>query len=235
MLTIMSRAERLLQLMQVLRRHRAPVTGAALAHELGVSLRTLYRDIASLQAQGATIEGEAGVGYQLRPGFTLPPLMLSEEEIEALVLGSRWVAGHTDAVLAGAARDALAKIHAVLPPALRHELESNALLVPAGEPAPVEAATLASIRLAIRQERKLHLDYRDAAGSCSQRVVWPFAVGFFDQARVVPAWCEHRAGFRHFRIDRIVALQVQEERYPTRRQQLLKEWRQAQRIATAPD
>jgi predicted DNA-binding transcriptional regulator YafY len=83
----MSRAERLLQLMQVLRRHRVPASGADLARELGVSLRTLYRDIASLQAQGATIEGEAGVGYLLRPGFTLPPLMLSEEEIEALVLG----------------------------------------------------------------------------------------------------------------------------------------------------
>ena len=92
----MSRAERLLQLMQTLRRHRQPVTGKALAEELGISLRTLYRDIASLQAQGASIEGEAGLGYVLTPGFTLPPLMFSEEEIEALVLGSRWVAERTD-------------------------------------------------------------------------------------------------------------------------------------------
>src|SRR5205085_11795138 len=101
--------------MPILRRHRTPVPGAQLARDLGVSLRTLYRDIASLQAQGATIEGEAGLGYQLRPGFTLPPLMLSVAEIEALVLGSRWVAQRTDTELAQAARDALAKIHAVLP------------------------------------------------------------------------------------------------------------------------
>jgi predicted DNA-binding transcriptional regulator YafY len=226
----MSRAERLLQLMQLLRRQRAPASGAALARDLGVSLRTLYRDIASLQAQGAAIEGEAGVGYVLRPGFTLPPLMLSEQEIEALVLGSRWVARHTDAELAEAARNALAKIHAVLPPALRLELETNALLVP-GPPGTEPEPELADLRSAIRRERKLRLDYRDAAGAPSQRVVWPFALGFFEQRRVVAAWCEHRAGYRHFRVDRIAGLQVLEERYPRRRQELLKEWRAVEGIA----
>jgi predicted DNA-binding transcriptional regulator YafY len=230
----MSRAERLLALMQVLRRQRAPVGGAALAQELGVSLRTLYRDIVSLQAQGASIEGEAGVGYVLRPGFTLPPLMLSEEEIEALVLGSRWVAAHTDPELAEAARNALAKIHAVLPPALRHELESNALLVPAPH-APGPEALLASIRRAIRAQRKLRLDYRDAAGVPSERVVWPFALGFFEQTRMVAAWCERRAGYRHFRVDRIATLEVLQDRYPQQRQQLLKEWRATQRIAPPRD
>jgi predicted DNA-binding transcriptional regulator YafY len=230
----MSRAERLLALMQVLRRHREPVGGAALAQELGVSLRTLYRDIASLQAQGAAIAGEAGVGYVLRPGFTLPPLMLSEEEIEALVLGSRWVAAHTDPELAEAARNALAKIHAVLPPALRHELESNALLVPAPH-APGPEALLASIRRAIRAQRKLRLDYRDAAGAPSERVVWPFALGFFEQTRMVAAWCERRVGYRHFRVDRIATLEVLQDRYPRQRQQLLKEWRATQRIAPPRD
>lgn len=230
----MSRAERLLQLMQVLRRRREPAAGAALARELGVSLRTLYRDIASLQAQGASIEGEAGVGYVLRPGFTLPPLMLSEDEIEALVLGSRWVARHTDPQLADAARNALAKIHAVLPPALRLELESSALLVP-GEPEAGEEDALARIRLAIRRERKLQLDYRDAAGAPSQRIVWPFAVGFFEQRRVVAAWCERRAGYRHFRLDRILALQPLDERYPRRRQELLREWRAAEGIPALRD
>jgi predicted DNA-binding transcriptional regulator YafY len=230
----MSRAERLLALMQVLRRQRAPVGGAALAQELGVSLRTLYRDIASLQAQGASIEGEAGVGYVLRPGFTLPPLMLSEEEIEALVLGSRWVAAHTDPELAEAARNALAKIHAVLPPALRHELETNALLVPAPH-APGPEALLASIRRAIRAQRKLRLDYRDAAGAPSERVVWPFALGFFEQTRMVAAWCERRVGYRHFRVDRIATLEVLQDRYPRQRQQLLKEWRATQRIAPPRD
>jgi predicted DNA-binding transcriptional regulator YafY len=230
----MSRAERLLALMQVLRRRREPVGGAALAQELGVSLRTLYRDIASLQAQGASIEGEAGVGYVLRPGFTLPPLMLSEEEIEALVLGSRWVAAHTDPELAEAARNALAKIHAVLPPALRHELETNALLVPAPH-APGPEALLASIRRAIRAQRKLRLDYRDAAGAPSERVVWPFALGFFEQTRMVAAWCERRVGYRHFRVDRIATLEVLQDRYPRQRQQLLKEWRATQRIAPPRD
>jgi predicted DNA-binding transcriptional regulator YafY len=230
----MSRAERLLALMQVLRRHREPVGGAALAQELGVSLRTLYRDIASLQAQGAAIAGEAGVGYVLRPGFTLPPLMLSEEEIEALVLGSRWVAAHTDPELAEAARNALAKIHAVLPPPLRHELESNALLVPAPH-APGPEALLASIRRAIRAQRKLRLDYRDAAGTPSERVVWPFALGFFEQTRMVAAWCERRVGYRHFRVDRIATLEVLQDRYPRQRQQLLKEWRATQRIAPPRD
>lgn len=111
----MSRAQRLLDLIQILRRHRRPVAGAALASELGVSLRTLYRNVASLQAQGADIAGEAGLGYVLRPGFTLPPLMFNVEEIEALALGSRWVAARADSPLAGAARNALAKIAAVLP------------------------------------------------------------------------------------------------------------------------
>ena len=113
------RAQRLLDLIQVLRRHRQPVTGAALADELGVSLRTLYRDIATLQAQGATIDGEPGIGYVLRPGFMLPPLMFSEDEIAALVLGSRWVADRADTPLGMAASNALAKIAAVLPPDLR--------------------------------------------------------------------------------------------------------------------
>ncbi|MDB5858470.1 MAG: helix-turn-helix type 11 domain protein [Ramlibacter sp.] len=235
MLAIMSRAERLLQLMQLLRRHRVPASGAALAGELGVSLRTLYRDVASLQAQGATIEGEAGVGYLLRPGFTLPPLMLSEEEIEALVLGTRWVAGHTDPLLAEAARNALAKIHAVLPAALRHELESNALLVPRPNAEPAEQVQLASIRLAIRRERKLRIAYRDAGGDYSNRTIWPFAVGFFERAQVLAAWCEQRVGFRHFRVDRITAVQVQEERYPRRRQELLTQWRRAEGIAAGAD
>ena len=110
----MSRAARLLQLLERLRAHRRPVAGAALAAELGVSLRTLYRDIATLREQGACIEGDPGVGYLLRPGFTLPPLMFSADELEALVLGARWVAGHAaDPQLARAARDAVQRIGAV--------------------------------------------------------------------------------------------------------------------------
>jgi len=233
----MSRAERLLDLMQVLRRHRQPVSGKSLAGELGVSLRTLYRDIATLQAQGAMIEGEPGVGYLLRAGFLLPPLMFTEEEVEALVLGSRWVVERGDSRLGGAARNALAKIAAVLPPDRREGLDGSALLVGPGEPIAggdnkVSAGDteLAAIRGAIRGERKLEIVYRDRDGSESRRTVWPFALGFFDRVRVMVAWCELRQSFRHFRTDRILALTASETRYPRRRQAMLKEWRAAEGI-----
>jgi predicted DNA-binding transcriptional regulator YafY len=206
------------------------VSGRALAAELGVSLRTLYRDIGTLQGQGAGIDGEPGLGYVLRPGFMLPPLMFSDEEIEALVLGSRWVAAQGDARLAAAARDAFAKIAAVLPPALRDEAESAPLLVAPGAPAPVGDTGLAAIRDAIRAQRKLDIAYLDHDGKKTHRTVWPFAVGFFDRVRILAAWCELRQAFRHFRTNRIVALAPTGTRYPLRRQTLLKEWRAAEGI-----
>ncbi|AEH86273.1 MULTISPECIES: helix-turn-helix transcriptional regulator [Mesorhizobium] len=220
----MSRSERLLDLIQCLRRHRRPVSGQALAAELGISIRTLYRDIATLQGQGAPIEGEAGVGYVLKPGFMLPPLMFSDEEIEAIVLGSRWVAKQPDRRLSAAAANALAKIAAVLPDDLREDLDASTLLV--GPPAAIiEGIDLGVVRQAIRNERKLGFLYRDAGGAASERVVWPFALGFFDKVRVVVAWCEMRQDFRHFRADRIAELKATDMRYPRRRQALLKEWR----------
>lgn len=226
----MSRAERLLALMQVLRRQRQPARGMGLAAELGISLRTLYRDIASLRAQGAHIDGEPGIGYVLRPGFLLPPLMFSAEEIEALVLGSRWVADRADSSLGDAARNAMAKIGAVLPADLRHELDSSALLVGPGTPMAVGDAELRRIRQAIRMERKLDIHYRDLQDKLSVRTIWPFALGFFEQARVIAAWCESRQAFRHFRTDRIVSLQVCDTRYPRRRQALMQDWRQIEGI-----
>jgi predicted DNA-binding transcriptional regulator YafY len=227
----MSRAERLLELMQLLRRHRRPVSGAALARELGISLRTLYRDIRSLQAQGAHIDGEAGMGYLLRPGFMLPPLMFSEEEIEALVLGSRWVADRADAELAAAARNLLAKVSAVLPASLRHELDSSALLVGPGAASAAGDVELPKIRRAIRAQRKVDIRYRDTKGGETRRTIWPFALGFFDQVRVIAAWCELRGDLRHFRTDRITSLDVLKAAYPRARQSLLKEWRENQRIS----
>ena len=227
----MSRTKRLLDLLQVLRRHRYPVTGAALAEELDVSIRTLYRDIATLQAQGARIDGASGLGYVLRPGFVLPPLMFSEEEVEALVLGSRWVADRADARLAMAARDALAKIAAVLPAEFRHDLETSALLVGPGERIAAGDAELLTIRRAIRSEHKLAITYLDLKEQSSARTIWPFALAFFDRARVVVAWCEMRQAFRHFRTDRITALSAADVRYPRRRQALMKEWREAQGFA----
>ncbi|MFJ2993846.1 helix-turn-helix transcriptional regulator [Pandoraea sp. NPDC087047] len=222
----MSRTQRLFSLMQLLRRHRYPVAGAALADSLGVSLRTLYRDIAELQTQGAHIEGAPGLGYVLKPGFMLPPLMFSEEEIEAIVLGSRWVAKRTDGALADAAANALAKIAAVLPTDLRTSLEASTLLIGPGDPLPPMLVELTDIREAIRAERKLHLSYRDEAGRISERVVWPFALGFFERVRMIVAWCELRDDFRHFRADRIEAMRVTETRYPRGRRALLKAWRE---------
>ena len=226
----MSRSERLLSLLQALRRRRRPVSGRILADELGVSLRTLYRDIASLQGQGAEIEGEAGLGYVLKPGFWLPPLMLSGEEIEALVLGARWVGARTDEALARSARDAIAKITAVLPPSLRDDVESSTLLVP-GKTSSDAGLDLAPIRAAIRAGRKLAVEYCDTGGAKTERTIWPFGIGYFDEARVVMAWCELRQGFRHFRADRIVSCQTLDARYPTSRHRLLRDWRASERVA----
>ena len=227
----MSRTQRLFELIQILRRHRYPVTGKQLAHELNVSLRTLYRDIATLQAQGASIEGEPGLGYVLRPGFMLPPLMFSEEEIEALVLGSRWVARRADKKLRLAATNVLAKISAVLPKDLRHQLEFSGLLI-----GPVKTAIEnddekeALIRHAIRREYKLQITYIDVKGNESERLIWPLALGFFEEIHVVVAWCELRIDFRHFRTDRMAKLTQLETRYPQGRQTLLKKWREINNI-----
>ncbi len=236
----MSRSERLLDLLQRLRAHRHAVNGAVLAGELGISLRTLYRDIASLQAQGARIDGSPGLGYLLRPGFTLPPLMFSDEEVEALALGTRWVADRADGPLAEAARQALAKIAAVLPPERRQVLEQSALIVGPADAARMAAAPsageagLATIRRAIRAERKLDLRYVDGQGTTSERTVWPFAIGFFDRARVLVAWCELRRAIRHFRIDRITGLSARDEPYPERRHALMAAWREAEGVRAPP-
>jgi predicted DNA-binding transcriptional regulator YafY len=227
-----SRAQRLLDLIQVLRRHRHPVSGATLAEATGVSLRTLYRDIELLKAEGAHIDGEAGVGYVLRPGFMLPPLMFSEEEIEALVLGSRWVHQRADRALADAAANVLAKIGAVLPKDLRDTLDDSGLLIAPGDPIAAGDAQLPKIRQAIRTERKIGLDYRDEKGAESKRTIWPFALGFFEKVRVVVGWCELRGDFRHFRTDRIITLSMTEKRYPRRRQAMLKEWREREAAST---
>src|SRR5271169_1319516 len=224
----MSRAERLLELMESLRLRRRPVAGGALAEELGVSLRTLYRDIEALKAQGARVEGEAGLGYVLKAGFTLPPLMFSLEEVEALALGARWVEGRADAGLTKAARGALAKIAAVLPPERAEALDWPTMLARSGAPGERESASLPLIREALGAGRKLKLAYVDKGGRESTRVVWPVALGFFDHARMLAAWCETRQAFRHFRLDRMAAVAVLNERPPKARRALLIDWRRAE-------
>lgn len=227
----MSRSLRLNRLLQLLRRHRRPVRGQLLADTLGISLRTLYRDIATLQQQGADVRGEAGIGYVLQPGDTLPPLTLPPEEIDALVLGLRWVASRTDPALAEAARDALARIGHALPADRRLQLQTSGLRV--GPARPLEAAVAASlqvVREAIGSQRRVDIDYRDLAGHRSQRTVWPFALAYFDEVPMLAAWCELRGGFRHFRLDRIDSAQSQDKRYPTARSTLLRRWQREQGI-----
>lgn len=227
---MMGRAARLLQLMQILRRHRYPVSGAVLAAELGVSLRSLYRDIATLQESGAAIDGAPGLGYVLRPGFMLPPLMLGADEIDALVLGMRWVAERGDPHLAAGARDVLAKIRAVLPPELQAQSDDATLIVgPGPDSAPGE--DMAALRQAIRLQRKVRMHYRDGRGERSERVLWPLALGYFEQVQVLVGWCELRGAFRHFRADRIDNLTVLSERYPGSRRSLIRQWREEQGIA----
>jgi len=223
----MPRSERLFDLLQALRRHRRPVSARVLAQETGVSLRTLYRDIASLQAQGAEIDGAPGVGYVMKPGFLLPPLMFRIDEIDALVLGMRWVADRGDWHLADAALAALAKIAAVLPPELRRELQESALLVARCGHLPADAIAPDLLRQAVREERKLRLSYRNGDGTPSERIVWPFALAYANQSRMLMGWCELRSDFRNFRTDRITAAELLAERSPRRRQALLKAWRQS--------
>ena len=226
----MARSQRLLELIQVLRRHRQPVSGQALADELSVSLRTVYRDIQTLIGQGATIDGEAGLGFVLRPGFVLPPLMFSDEELEALVLGLRWVAQRTDASFEHAAMNALAKIAAVLPDDLRNNVEGIGLIAVPSRDADARH-DLAPIRAAIRSEQMVVLDYADIKGEHTRRAIWPIALAFFENSRVLAAWCELRQDFRHFRIDRIIALHETGQRYPQRRRVLMKQWREIEKIA----
>ncbi|GEN23828.1 transcriptional regulator [Halomonas cupida] len=225
----MSRTTRLFVLMQTLRRYRRPVSGACLAEELGISQRTLYRDIAELKALGADIEGEPGIGYVLKPGFLLPPLMFSEDEIEAIALGLSWVTRRTDDDLAASAGEALSKVAAVLPTELRYRLEDSALLVgPVARPAQVVALSI--LHRAVREERKLGIAYLDAHGQPTSRTIWPIAITFFESVCMIVAWCELREAFRHFRTDRITEAEVLEQRYPGRRQDMLKAWKKAQSI-----
>ncbi len=220
----LSRSSRLLALLQALRRRRQPVTAAILARELEVSERTIYRDLAELAAQGAPVIGEAGVGYVLRPGLFLPPLMLSEDETEAVLLGLRYVDQRGDDVLTTAAENAGAKIMAVLSPDMQ-AATSAPLTVPGpdGKSFPPNAVPLSTLRSAIRMQKKLAIDYVDGQQRRTQRVLWPIQLGFMDNARVLIGWCEMRRAFRFFRTDRILSANLG-DRYPRRRGDLVRDF-----------
>ena len=226
----MSRTGRLFQLMDALRGNRRPVTASTLAERLGVSERTIYRDIQTLAQLGAPVEGSAGVGYMLKTGFFLPPLMFDADELEALVLGARWLRHQGDAALSAAAERALAKIATATPRDLRDHMAETSLWVPVGpEPATADPFVQPA-REAIRRQCKLRIAYRDEQGAASDRVVWPFALAFFQGRRVLAGWCELRDAIRHFRVDRIVQAELSSERYPSPRHVLLRQWRQQYEI-----
>lgn len=209
--------------MQVLRRHRGTVSGEVLARESGVSLRTIRRDIATLQGMGARIEGEAGVGYILRPGSLLPPMSFTEEEMQALVAGARWVSRQPDEALALAAQNALAKIGSVIPAEMKRMLDDDAIYVGGQDSA--AGLDLGGIRRALREQRKLHIVYTSQSGATEPRIIWPLMIGFVESRRFISAWCELRQDFRLFRADRIREAVLLDERYLGDRRRLVKEWR----------
>ncbi|AHB72531.1 YafY family transcriptional regulator [Cronobacter malonaticus] len=228
----MTRTQRLLELLQLLRSHRYPVTAATLAERLDVSVRSIYRDIETLKMQGVEIEGSAGIGYILQSDYHLPPLMFDAHEVDALMLGLHWVMRHTDPQLEAAARNAVAKIHAILPENLAQHIRYPSLMVPPpGNDSSLRF--LADIRQAIHQRRKLELVYTDKDGAASSRLVWPIALGFFDAVRMLACWCELRQAFRHFRIDRMQRVTISEQSCPQSRYKLLKEWKNAEGIEQA--
>lgn len=209
----MRRAERLFELVQLIRGRRLS-TAAWLAGRLEVSLRTVYRDVADLQAQGVPIEGEAGVGYRLGPGFELPPLMFTSAQAQALVAAVRLAQPRLDPQLAQQAEDALGRILAVLPSLERAAAERLALFIPnLAVTALPGREQLAPVREAIETRRKLRLDYRDASDRRSERVVRPLACFCWESVWTLAAWCEQRQGFRNFRLDRIETLTVLDERF----------------------
>jgi predicted DNA-binding transcriptional regulator YafY len=199
------RADRLFQIVQMLRRRRV-TTAAQLASALGFSERTIYRDMDDLSASGVPILAEAGVGYALAKGFDLPPLMFTRAEVEALVLGARIVRAWADPALARSAEEALAKIEAVLPSALRDRIPQAEIFAPDFHIDPEQRGRLQPLREAIAERRKLRLAYRDGEGAASERVVRPLGLFFWGTTWTLGAWCELRAGFRTFRTDRIAVL-----------------------------
>lgn len=206
------RADRLFDILRVLRTASRPVTAASLASQLEVTVRTVYRDIATLQARRIPIEGAAGIGYVLRQGFELPPLMFTEDEAEAIAVGVRMLARTGDPGLQKAAESVLSKVALVVPDPLRDYLRATPVYVSrSGAPVPPQRDLPTVIRHAIRDSRKMRIAYQDEARRRSERVIQPFAIAYYVEATLICAWCELRNHVRHFRADRIVVATVLDE------------------------
>jgi len=234
----MRRTDQLFQIIQILRRSPRPVTAQRLADELEVSKRTVYRAVADLIGQRVPIYGEPGLGYLLGPGYEMPPLMLTPDEIDAIVLGAQMVSELRDPALAGAANDVIAKLAAVAPEHLHgHFADPGVAAKPSANDA-ADAADSRAMRAAIHSGRKLRLRYRCADGTRSERIVWPVALGYAQTHFLLIAWCESKAGFRHFRTDRILTMDVLDEPIGVRRGELRKRWvrwREAERQRLGED
>jgi predicted DNA-binding transcriptional regulator YafY len=206
----MRRADRLFQIVQLLRRRRTVVTAAQIAAKLEVSERTVYRDMGDLIQSGTPIDGEPGVGYRLQPGYDLPPLMFDREEIQALVLGARIVRQVGDPALARASESILSKVAAVLPKDLEPLLAEARLYMPGLAKPPASAPGLAVAREALIAQRRLHMTYASERGNATERTVRPLGVFFWGRTWTLAAWCELRDGFRNFRLDRVTAVTIGE-------------------------
>ena len=203
----MRRADRLFLIIHALRGRRA-TTARRLAADLGVAPRTIYRDVADLQLSGVPIEGEAGVGYTLRKGSDVPPLMFTRAELEALVVGARFTRAFAGGRLAGAARQALTKIEAVLPEDLRRRSERSRILAPAVGSREVVRARLDALHAAIDAGRVVWVRYARDDGEPTARDVEPLCLAFWGRVWTLGAWCCMRQGFRNFRVDRILEMKV---------------------------
>ena len=215
------RADRLFEIIQILRSSRQPTTAAALAAQLEVTPRTIYRDVATLQARRIPIEGAAGVGYVLRRGFNLPPLMFTAEELDSMVLGALLIRRIRDPKLQAAADSVLGKVTAVLPDALRTRLGAPALYVSDGDAPAAPGVDLSAVRGAIRDTQKMRIAYLDETGQRTQRTIWPIAVAYYVDITLVAAWCELRQDMRPDRIERS---EILAERFPADTGRRLADW-----------
>jgi predicted DNA-binding transcriptional regulator YafY len=199
----MRKAARLFEIIQILRLAKRPMTAAAMAEALEVTVRSIYRDIAALQAMRVPIEGGRGIGYIMRPGFDLPPLMFTIEETEAIVLALALLERTGDEALKQAARGVNQKIAGAVPEPLRRVMEGRALFAWGTAAAPPPGLDLAIVRRAIRDERKLEIAYRDELGRATERTIRPVALIYYSQTANIVAWCELRQAIRNFRSDRV--------------------------------
>jgi predicted DNA-binding transcriptional regulator YafY len=220
----MRRADRLFDIIQALRTTPHPVTAAALAEQLEVTVRTIYRDIAALQGSRVPIEGAPGLGYVLRRGFDLPPLMFTTEEADAIAIGVRLLRRLRDAKLQQAAESVLAKLAVVVPQPLQQHLVSAPIYVSDGDAPPVTGVDPAALRVAIHDARKVAIAYIDERGRHTHRTICPVAMAYYVDATLLGAWCELRNDFRNFRVDRISNARLLDEQFLAESGKLMAEW-----------